>query len=59
MSKLAWAYVWIVLGSAALLSTAAWRQPQPAEQLITLAVLAVITTAAHLFEAEAPNRQSY
>ncbi len=59
MSKLAWAYVWIVLASAALLSAAAWQRPQPAEQLITLAVLAVITTAAHLFEAEAPNRQSY
>ena len=60
MSKLAWAYIGGVLLAASILSVLAWGQPQAGfPQLVMLAVLIAIATGAHLFEAEAPHRQSY
>lgn len=60
MSKLAWAYIWGVFVLAAALSWSAWQAGPPLiAQLVMLAILVAITTVSHLFEAEAPNRQSY
>lgn len=59
MSKIAWGYVGGVIGAAILMASIAWLHIPPSQQFITLTILVIITTAAHLFEAEAPNRQSY
>lgn len=60
MSKRAWSYIIGILLSAIALSLLAGQQLHPSiPQLLTLTILVTITTIAHLFEAEAPNRQSY
>src|SRR5919202_4858234 len=60
MSKRAWAYIWGVLGIGAIITTVALTTvDQSANDLLTFLVLTVLATAAQLFEAEAPNRQSY
>src|SRR5919202_309564 len=60
MSKRAWAYIWGVLGIGAIITTVALTTvDQSADDLMTFLALTVLATAAQLFEAEAPNRQSY
>lgn len=60
MSKLAWAYIIGILLGATLLGISAWQQAEATlPQLMLLAILIVITTGAHLFEAKAPDNQTY
>lgn len=60
MSKLAWAYITGILLGATVLGICAWQQAEASpRQLMLLAILIVITTSAHLFEAKAPDNQTY
>jgi diguanylate cyclase (GGDEF)-like protein len=60
MSLRAWAYIWAVLLSAAVLSVQALPSlTLPLGQWLTFGMLLALATLAQFFEAEAPNRQSY
>jgi diguanylate cyclase (GGDEF)-like protein/putative nucleotidyltransferase with HDIG domain len=60
MSHRAWAYIWVVLLTAAVLSALAIPGlVQSESQWLTFGVLTFLAILAHLLEAEAPGHQSY
>src|SRR5689334_8639848 len=60
MSRRAWAYIWGVLISGTAISTVAFLSPAAnMTQWALFLALCPLTIFAHLFETEAPGRQSF